>query len=347
MFQSAAWTQGAGSLLSITFLLLGCQGARLDTDAAIRAEIRMPGSAESIACSRDGKLMAACGSAGLIVYDIASLSPVLSIASEEGHIFSVVFSPDNTQLATCSENGTAIIWDVGTGRRLYYLNGHSGWVQTVAFSPDGSLLATGGRDGIIIVWETANGKKRGICSTETHGPRSQGVKGVSFSSDGKLLISIEGDSNVRIWSATGFTEMRNCVAKGLFDYLQVLPDGSAIVSASSVGDVRLWDASNCRQLLEFGEGFQTSGNAILDCISASRDSRLLACAYEGSTFDRARLIINDLKTGKILAKREGRFGGLFTAVQFDESGQTIFTGNIDGRLLIWDVNKLLEERPSS
>jgi WD40 repeat protein len=67
-------------------------------------------------------------------------------------VWHVAFSPDGTQLASSSKDGTACVWQVSPrgGQRLVHrhtLRGHSGPVVFVAWSPDGSKLATCGNDG--------------------------------------------------------------------------------------------------------------------------------------------------------------------------------------------------------
>ena len=60
-------------------------------------------------------------------------------------------SPDGTRIATGSDDGTARVWDVGTGESLL-LAGHTIAVQQVAFNPDGDRLLTAGADGTARLW---------------------------------------------------------------------------------------------------------------------------------------------------------------------------------------------------
>jgi hypothetical protein len=64
----------------------------------------------------------------------------------------VAFSPDGSRLATASDDGTARLWDVASGKPLIVLRGHPAPVVAVAFSPDGSRLATAGADGTARLW---------------------------------------------------------------------------------------------------------------------------------------------------------------------------------------------------
>jgi WD40 repeat protein len=64
-----------------------------------------------------------------------------------GSVASVAFSPDGGLLATGSDDGTVILWDVTTRQPAGApLEGHADPVTSVAFSPDGTLLATGSKD---------------------------------------------------------------------------------------------------------------------------------------------------------------------------------------------------------
>ena len=58
-------------------------------------------------------------------------------------MYSVAFSPDGRTLATGSDDKTARLWEVASGKEIATLRGHESGVYFVAFSPDGRTLATG------------------------------------------------------------------------------------------------------------------------------------------------------------------------------------------------------------
>jgi hypothetical protein len=61
----------------------------------------------------------------------------------------VACSPDGTRLAMAGEDGTAKVWDVGTGQALLTLFGHMLGLLDVMFSPGGRHLATSSQDGTV------------------------------------------------------------------------------------------------------------------------------------------------------------------------------------------------------
>ncbi len=63
------------------------------------------------------------------------------------------FSPDSKLVATASEDKTARIWDVQTGKQMYCLEGHTGKVTGVDFSPCGRFVVTSSEDRTVRTWD--------------------------------------------------------------------------------------------------------------------------------------------------------------------------------------------------
>jgi WD40 repeat protein len=63
-------------------------------------------------------------------------------------------------------------------------------ILTLAFSPDGQFLATGDANNEVRLWQVSDGRQAAICKGHTDWVRS-----VSFSPDGKTLISGGGDKS--------------------------------------------------------------------------------------------------------------------------------------------------------
>ena len=103
----------------------------------------------------------------------------------KGGINVLAFSPDGTQLAVGSNIGVWL-YDVATGKEMTMF---PGMCQSVAFSPDGRYLANGGgrfRNHVPQVWEIAT---RQEVSRFDH---LYAARKLQFSSDGKVLISLDG-----------------------------------------------------------------------------------------------------------------------------------------------------------
>jgi hypothetical protein len=78
-------------------------------------------------------------------------SSIVSAAGEDG---GSTVTTTGRLLATASEDTTARVWDVSTGRCVRVVSGHRAEVLRVAWSPCGGLFATTGADGRALLWKT-------------------------------------------------------------------------------------------------------------------------------------------------------------------------------------------------
>ncbi len=74
----------------------------------------------------------------------------------DNNLNSYTFSPDNSTIATASDDSFVRLWDVATGTLKATLRGHTADVSSVHFSPDGSILASGSSDGSVLFWDFAS-----------------------------------------------------------------------------------------------------------------------------------------------------------------------------------------------
>ncbi|KIJ31047.1 hypothetical protein M422DRAFT_267367 [Sphaerobolus stellatus SS14] len=91
---------------------------------------------------------------------------------------SVVFSPQDDCLASCSDDGTVRLWDLQMGNQIREaMTGHTGLVNSVVFSPQSDCLASCSDDGTVCLWNSQTGKQIGEAMTGHIG----WVKSVVFS----------------------------------------------------------------------------------------------------------------------------------------------------------------------
>jgi WD40 repeat protein len=105
----------------------------------------------------------------------------------QGHtdwVRGVAFSNDGAQLATCSDDKTAVVWDSSSGSQITKLEGHGDFVNSVAWSPDNALIGTASKDKTAVVWDAVSGQQ--VSKLEGH---SEVVTGVAWSSEGKATCS--------------------------------------------------------------------------------------------------------------------------------------------------------------
>ena len=75
------------------------------------------------------------------------------------------FSPDEKQVLTSSEDGSAILWKLETGQPERQLLGHVAPVLRAIFDQTGSRIATISEDKTVRVWDASTGEHN--CKTGT------------------------------------------------------------------------------------------------------------------------------------------------------------------------------------
>ncbi|MBL8848700.1 MAG: hypothetical protein JNG89_03410, partial [Planctomycetaceae bacterium] len=106
----------------------------------------------SCALSPQGAHVALGTTQGALLLVRGQGAPVHRLTGHTAGVLAVAFSPDGKRLMTGSEDFTAKLWDVASGKEMLSLGRHTGAVTAVGFSQDGRAALTAGRDGLAIVW---------------------------------------------------------------------------------------------------------------------------------------------------------------------------------------------------
>lgn len=178
---------------------------------------------------------------------------------------SVVFSPDNSRIASGCYDKTVRIWDAKNFVYLSALKGHSDFVSSIVFSPDGGYIASGSCDRTVRIW----GIKPSV-HLSTLGGHSDAVISVAFSPDGRRIVSGSRDQTVRIWDARSSVHLSTFEA-GSVTSIAFSPDGRRIVAASRDQTARIWDVKSgarlstfeCRSGLVTSIAFSPDGSRII------------------------------------------------------------------------------------
>jgi WD40 repeat protein len=133
----------------------------------------------------------------------------------EGHthvVTSVAVSPDAQRILSGSYDQTMRLWDLVTGKELHCFRGHTERIRSVAFSPAGRWVASGSFDQTVRLWDleavTGGGGSRWFRPFRSVAGRresyrllghTQPVTSVTFSPDGRRLLTGSADKTVRLW----------------------------------------------------------------------------------------------------------------------------------------------------
>jgi len=94
-------------------------------------------------------------SGNIIILDPVSSRKIAQIKGHNARIQDIAYSPDNSQLATSSYDGTIRIWNASKLTETpVVITEHESWALAIAFSPDGRSLVTSSENGEIFYWAT-------------------------------------------------------------------------------------------------------------------------------------------------------------------------------------------------
>lgn len=120
---------------------------------------------------------------------------LFALASHNGAVTCVKFSPDGRYLATGSDDRIVLVSErvnQETWSARKRLVGHDSDVQDLAWSPDQSLIVSVGLDSAVIVWSATTFEK--IKRLDYH---TSHVKGIAFDPAGKYFVTCSDDRTAR------------------------------------------------------------------------------------------------------------------------------------------------------
>lgn len=111
----------------------------------------------------------------------------------------VAVSPDGRYFAIAGNDKACHMWRFDNGKKVHNIELNSG-VYSVAFSADSRMLAVGDAEGYIRIYEVETGEEL-IKPFKAH---SNYVGTLTFSNDGKILVSSSYEDTLSIWNADSF-----------------------------------------------------------------------------------------------------------------------------------------------
>ncbi|KAF3886951.1 MULTISPECIES: nSTAND1 domain-containing NTPase [Nostocales] len=292
----------------------------------------------AVSFSPGGKLLASASDDSTIKIWSAEGKLISTFPAQQDRVTSIAFSPDGKFLASASTDRTIKIYSID-GKLVEILTGHSDIVTSVSFSPNVTtslvsqsqkvkqrgdfIIASASRDKTVKLWRM-NGKL-----IKTWNAHNGWVNSVSFSPDGKFLVSGGEDNIVKLWNVADGQLMRTF--SGHTDRVtrvKFSPDGKTIASASGDRTINLWKLD--------GQLWQTLGGQKghtqpVNGISFSPDGRIVASAAADGTI---KLWSID---GTLLATIKGHDEQV-RDVNFSPDGKILASASDDKTIRFWNLN---------
>jgi WD40 repeat protein len=261
----------------------------------------------------------------LAALDYGAMPRPAPASEHDASVESVALSPDGSLLASGSDDGALILWDVAKQSRLLgVLPSHPPpAVDALAFSPDGRRLAAG-RGNDIVLFDVTGGVARSLPGFTGH---QKQVESLAFSPDGRLLASGADDGQVLLWDVANGKLLRRIGShSGEVDSVAFSPNGRMLASGSEDQTVKLWSIDGGEPLSTF-----TGHTAGVDALAFSPDAMLLA-----SGSDDQSIILWHVRNRRSVRQLTGHQGGV-KGIAFTQDGEVLVSGGQDRSIRFWSV----------
>ncbi len=305
--------------------------------------LSLPYAANALAFSQDGQHLVTAMTE-LKIWDVMTGEELVTMGEFTAVVLGIEFSPDGSQLAAGSQDGTVSVWDSQTGKRLFNLAGHSGAINDVAYNPKctappeasfewcGVWLATASRDGTVKVWDVSPGGSRELVTLP-------GFSG-SFFDETRLVTNRFINPNeieVNTWDILKDGKSR-WISKSLLSHTtpiiagNISLDGTYVATMDMDNTVRIWDAKQGTEVATF----------VVDHTSLYAGIAVSPSGAQVSTADNGGIIkVWDTASGGELLKLAGDAGDIIS-VTFSPDGKLIAISSIDGTVKVWEIATGLE-----
>jgi len=264
------------------------------------------------------------------VSDRATISTELYLAPT-WLTYSVAFSPDGSQFASGSWDGTLRFTSIQGDVVRRFPTGDLSAIYSLAISPDGTHLVSGSSDpeNSLRIWNTNSSSVIDSLSEE-----SQTVTAVTFSTHGNQFVAGSRDGRVQLWDLES-REVKATLSGHLAQINSVAfsPDDGLLASASDDQTVHLWDLQNQTLLRTFSD---LSGS-INSVVFSPTDNLIVAGSSDG------RIRVWDTSTGQLVRQITGHFGQV-SSVDISPDRNHIVSGSYDGSVRVWNLSTGEETR---
>jgi len=300
---------------------------------------------------------------------------VLTLSGHSLTINSAAFSPDGARIATCSDDGSVIIWDAFTGARILILHpgtepgGRPGGVRSVQFSRDGGSLLVAGRDGIIRIYDVATGDV--LRQIPAPSGVAAGAGAVArFSPDGTLIAAGYIDGTLALFESAGVLRYSLKAHSSPIADITFSPDGDYMATGGGTdGVVATWEVAGggagptfspqpkgyarrgiwtpdqsrfitvSDRVLVYkwpsGDYERTIAEQIYDAMLNADGTRIVTGDWHT---DSARLSIYDLATGDIVQGFAHEQEGGVYVVRFSADGGRVLGTGLHNEAKVWDLD---------
>ncbi len=286
----------------------------IDTGTLLDQQPTDTGS-QAIAISNDGRLFAASGSTGTIVWDVqdARMSKGTRITTERnGQLAFMHNDEEDILVAVGNDNWMVKLWNIREARPITHLV-QRGWPQSMSISPNCEWLACATLDGVRL-WNLKNVALNQRLAHPTNWPA------LAVAPDSRTVAAGGDGGSILLWdTSTNETVALSGHEQSVVD-LTFSHHGDVIASTDDA-TVRLWNVASRRPL----STFETGGSR---CVALSADGKWLVAGFTG------KIRLWDLETGK---SNDAKANGRVQSVRFSPDNRYVVSGG-QRETVVWSVD---------
>lgn len=234
-----------------------------------------------------------------------------------GNINALEFNRDGSTFVTASEDGSACVWKVEDGTKLFCATGSS-HVNDAAFSRTADVLVIGNDEGVVQILDATNGD---VQTTFRYGVP---IWDVNIRTDGNLLAVARDDGKISIIDLNTRKESYRLQMNGQLVESAFSPNGTWIAAGSNAGSITLWNLTNGKIITG-----ARHRSAILS-LEFSPNSRLLVSGAKDNN-----VFVFDTAIGQEVLRIPNE--DWVEDIAFQPNGTWFVTASRDKRIRVWDV----------
>ncbi|HEU5290838.1 MAG TPA: hypothetical protein VFU05_09365, partial [Cyclobacteriaceae bacterium] len=274
--------------------------------------------------SYDNKYMAVATNSEVHLLNAGSDTKATTISGAR-NVSNIVFSTDNTLMATASGDKTIKIWEIPTGKLNKTLTGHTEGVLALRFMNNDKSIVSIGEDKSVNLWNIDSSKI--VYSKKDH---MKAIRALDVSIDDKWIATGGADREILLRDATnGNTVKKLAGHENWIRTLAFSPDSKTLASGGDDKKIILWDIETGKQVREFPQR-----GWIYD-IKFSNDGKYLFAALEKNS-----VAVYDLATGLPALKLED-FQTPVKAIAVSPAGKELATiEEFQQTVKYWNIESL-------